>query len=421
MLQQRVAGGQLVQLVLREISDTDGFRRKALAAHQRQTLGDRFHKSCLALPVCADNRDPVIRVQTDIDIVQDARARPIAELRALDLEQRRRQFRFRRRKEERRRALGDRDRDILHLLEHLHAALGLTRLGRLGAEAVHEGLKVGALGGLLGALAFQLGKLGGAQAQPVIITTRRDRQLAVFQRQCVRDAAIEQLAVMADDQHRMRIFAQIAFQPGGAFQIEIVRRLVEQQEVRLREQRAGNRRAHAPAAGEFPRRAREVCMLEAKTHQHLGRAGFGRPGVDVQQAGMDLADPVRIRRRLGFGHQRMSLGIRLKHDLEDRLVRRRNLLRHPAEARPVLQPDRAVLAGRGDLLADQAQQCRFARSVAANHADLPAGRDPRRRRFKQRARFYAVVEIANFKHGRPITAQPRKDTLKALQSYIPAM
>ena len=162
-------------------------------------------------------------------------------------------------------------------------------------------------------------------------------------------------------------------------------------------------------------------MLETETHQNLGGAGFGGPGVDVQQAGMDLADPVRIRRRLGFGHQRVPLGVRLKHDLEDRLVRRRNLLRHPAEARPVLQPDRAVLAGRGDLLADQAQQCGFARSVAANHADLPAGRDPRRRRFKQRARFYAVVEIANFKHGRPITAQPRKDTLKALQSYIAAM
>jgi hypothetical protein len=40
-------------------------------------------------------------------------------------------------------------REVLHLRQHLHAALRLARLGRLGAEAVDERLQVRALARLL--------------------------------------------------------------------------------------------------------------------------------------------------------------------------------------------------------------------------------------------------------------------------------
>ena len=162
-------------------------------------------------------------------------------------------------------------------------------------------------------------------------------------------------------------------------------------------------------------------MLEAEAHQHFGGAGFGGPGVDVEQARMDLADPVRIGRGLGFRHQRVAFGVGLQHDVHDRLIRGRDFLRDPAEAGAVLQPDRAVLARFCDLLANEAQQGRLAGAVAPHHADFPAGGDARRRGFKQRARFHAVVEIADFEHGRPLPARRGKDTLKALQYYISAM
>ncbi len=45
--------------------------------------------------------------------------------------------------------LVERNVDLLHLLQHLDAALRLARLGRLGAEAVDEALQMLARGFLL--------------------------------------------------------------------------------------------------------------------------------------------------------------------------------------------------------------------------------------------------------------------------------
>jgi hypothetical protein len=62
--------------------------------------------------------------------------------------------------------------------------------------------------------------------------------------------AVQKPAVVADDQHGVRVAREVAFQPQRAFEVEIVRRLVEQQQVGLREQHARQRHAHPPAARE---------------------------------------------------------------------------------------------------------------------------------------------------------------------------
>ena len=46
------------------------------------------------------------------------------------------------------------------------------------------------------------------------------------------DRFVEEVAVMADDDGAVRIAGQIALQPERAFKIEVVGRLVEEQEVR---------------------------------------------------------------------------------------------------------------------------------------------------------------------------------------------
>lgn len=57
---------------------------------------------------------------------------------------------------------------------------------------------------------------------------------------------------MGDDQDRTRIGAQMAFQPGGGFRIQMVGRFVEQQQFRLFEQQASTARpAAALAAGKL--------------------------------------------------------------------------------------------------------------------------------------------------------------------------
>ena len=72
-------------------------------------------------------------------------ARLIADIDVVDGNDRRRQQFVRRGKVNRPHVLGHQRGDRLELCEHLQARLRLPRLGRLGAEAVDEGLQVLAL------------------------------------------------------------------------------------------------------------------------------------------------------------------------------------------------------------------------------------------------------------------------------------
>ena len=62
---------------------------------------------------------------------------------------------------------------------------------------------------------------------------------------------VEEIAVVGDDEDRARIVAQVAFEPVDGLGVEMVRRLVEQQQVGLLEQQAAERDAAALAAREL--------------------------------------------------------------------------------------------------------------------------------------------------------------------------
>ncbi len=69
----------------------------------------------------------------------------------------------------------------------------------------------------------------------------------------------------------VRVLLQARLQPQGAFQVEIVGRFVEQQQVGLGEQGRGQGHPHAPAAGELGHRPGQVVAGEAQA-----RPGFRR-------------------------------------------------------------------------------------------------------------------------------------------------
>ena len=54
---------------------------------------------------------------------------------------------------------------------------------------------------------------------------------------------------MADDDHRARVAREKALEPQRAFEVEVVRRLVEEEQVRLGEEQRRQRHPHPPAAG----------------------------------------------------------------------------------------------------------------------------------------------------------------------------
>ena len=78
----------------------------------------------------------------------------------------------------------------------------------------------------------------------------------------------------------VRVFLQPRFEPQRAFEIEIIGRLVEQQQIGLGKQRRGQRHPHAPAAGEFRHRTRQIGVGEAQSAQDFRRVRGRAVGVD---------------------------------------------------------------------------------------------------------------------------------------------
>ena len=74
----------------------------------------------------------------------------------------------------------------------------------------------------------------------------------------------------------------------------MVGRLVEQQQVGIAEQRAGQRHAHAPAAGEFAAGPCLRLVVEAQAVQDRGGARRRGGGADLVEPVMDLGEAVRV-------------------------------------------------------------------------------------------------------------------------------
>ena len=186
--------------------------------------------------------------------------------------------------------------DRLHPLQHLDARLRLAGFRGLGLEAIDEGLQPLALVGLaLGVLGVEH-FAGGALFLERRIGALVERQLAAIEMQDLVDRGVEQVAVMADDDHGARIIRQMVFQPQRAFEIEIVGRLVEQQQIGRGEQRRRERDPHPPAAGEFGTGSRLVGggKSEAATGSRpRGPAPNGRryrpAGSGCRRSGLDRA------------------------------------------------------------------------------------------------------------------------------------
>jgi hypothetical protein len=156
-------------------------------------------------------------------------------------------------------------------------------------------------------------------------------------------------------------------QPEGPFEIEIIGWLVEQQEVRLGEERGRKGDAHSPAAGEFAARTALIRVGEAKAGKD-GRGACRRGmGGNVRKTRLNFGDAVRIVGRLRFGEEVRAFGIRLEHYVEQAFRSVRRFLRKPADAPPFWQFDIAVLGG--EIAGDRIEESRLARAIPTNESN----------------------------------------------------
>ena len=93
---------------------------------------------------------------------------------------------------------------------------------------------------------------------------------------------------------------EVVFEPVARVEIEMVRRLVEQQQRRPAEQQLGERDAHLPAAGERLGRLVEVGLREAQAFEHLRHA---------QVDAVPLLAPEELREVVVADEQRFVLAV----------------------------------------------------------------------------------------------------------------
>ena len=187
--------------------------------------------------------------------------------------------------------------------------------------------------------------------------------------------ASEHVAIMADDEDRRGIALQIVDQPERSLEIEVVGRLVEQQEVGLGEQHGGKRHAHPPAAGERGKRPRLRVEVEAETGEDPGRARRCRMRVDVDEPRVNVGDALRIPGGLRLLQQGRALGVGGQHEVDQRAGAARRLLLDTAHLHLLRDRQRAEV--RLHLVRDHLEE----RGLAGPHcgrrsrcARLPAAR-----------------------------------------------
>ena len=114
---------------------------------------------------------------------------------------------------------------------------------------------------------------------------------------------------------------EVLLEPVDGLDVEVVRRLIEQQHLGRAEQQPGERDAHPPAAGERAEWAAHLVGREAQAGQDRGGAALGGVRLARDQPVLDLAEAlddgeVVVRRVVGvlLHRARQLFGLRLQAD-----------------------------------------------------------------------------------------------------------
>ena len=391
----RAIGVEIVDLVLREKPHFHFRRAAQRARHGLQAAAEQLCEGRLAVAVGAQQADAVVVGNVERQPRKDD-ALVIADAGAFHRDDRRRQFLLWGGQEERQDVGIHHGGDRLHLRQHFQARLRLAGLGGLGAEPVHEILQMAAVVVLL-LLVLELDRLQfAALLVEAGVIALPQRQFRAVEMQDVVADGIEQVAVMADDEDRGGIGLEVFDQPERAFEIEIIGRLVEQQQVGGRKEHGGERHTHPPAAGKFGQRALLRGVVEAQPRQDGARARRRGMGADVDEAGLDLGDAMRIGRGFGLDQQARALLVGFQHEVDQRAGAARRFLLDAAQPRAGWIIDRPVLGG--ELAGNHAEEGGLAGAVAAHEADAGIGRQGDGRLVEQQSRPQPVGQVVEVDH-----------------------
>ena len=270
------------------------------------------------------------------------------------------------------------DGDGLEALDLLLLRLGARGHRGLGAEAIDEFLEVRDLALLVlekrGLLRFP----GLLFLEEIIVVAVVVVERAGAQLEHAGAEGVEERAIVRDDHEAAGIAGEVFLEPQQRLEIEMVRRLVEQQERRLGDEQAREVRAHHPTAGESLRELVSVAFLEAEAGEDFLGARLERV-VDVEV----------VLGRLEFFSARRYMKDRF-------LARGRAFLGQVAKGKAALHGDLAVV-GRL-LIEDDGEERGFPRAVGAHQSDAVAAVDLERDVFKKHPSGEGLRDIGEEKH-----------------------
>ena len=353
LVDHRPPGVERLELMLCEVTDSHVVTDAALAAVEAKGAGEDPEQRGLPCTVRPHEREPIATANHEIDPGVDRRV-AVRLVHGFESEDDvAGTFRF-----------GDpqphptsrfgRDLDPLDLLERLHAALDLPRFRCLVAEAFDEAFDLGDFAVLTALSRQELLAALLPLDQVAIVVGLVEGEAACVEFGDSTHVPAQEGPVVRDHDRCSREARERLLEPFDRGKIEMVRRLVEEQHVRLREQELGELDTHEPAATERPERPLAVRGIEAEPGEDAFDARFALEASAVLEE--------RSRAVVALGDLRRNVGS-LPAECGDLLLEASDLALELSESR---------LHGR-DFLAHRA----LARGIdlLAEHSDPdPAGR-----------------------------------------------
>ena len=225
---------------------------------------------------------------------------------------------------------------------------------------------------------------------------------------------------MGHDHHGVREVEQELLQPQDRVDVQVVRRLVQQEDVGIAEQRLGHEHADLLGVRQVLHQRSVFLRCDPQLAEQLGGLGFGVPSVQIGELGLQLAGVLAISlAEVWLGIERVLLFHQRVQPLVAHDDRRQG--RHLVEgvvilgkhAEPLVRLDAHGAGGRLDLARQALQERRLSRAVGADEPIAIAGRELDVHLFEQALGAECDGKVLRGDHVGPVVLRQRCKGFKA--------
>ena len=147
---------------------------------------------------------------------------------------------------------------------------------------------------LLGVIRQQTFARLGCRRHIFVVVARINAQLAVIQVSHVSADHIQEVTVVRNDDHGAVTLVQHLLQPANGIDVQVVRRFVEQQDVRIGKQRLRQQYTQFPAWGHFAHRTVMLFNRDSDAEQQFACARFGGVTVHLAILRFEIGDFIAV-------------------------------------------------------------------------------------------------------------------------------